>query len=70
MRKAKGKIKNFILKTITYFAALLFLVSACAVDSPSWIPTIVCCVCMIWLTLFAYANSDYFEDYDFEDGDC
>lgn len=66
MQKAKRKIKNFILKTITCIAGILFFVSACAIDSPSWIPTIICVVCMIWLGLFAYANG-YMDDYDFEE---
>ena len=62
MRKAKSKIKNFILKSITYVAAILFTVSACALDSATWIPAIVCLICAIWLMLFAYANRDIFDE--------
>lgn len=64
-RKFKRKAHNFILKSITYAAFIMFLVSACAIDSPSWIPTIVCVVCMAWLGLFGYANRDR----EFEEGE-
>lgn len=64
-RKFKRKAHNFILMSITYVAFIMFLVSACAIDSPSWIPTIVCVVCMAWLGLFGYANRDM----DFEEGE-
>lgn len=56
MQKAKRKIKNFILKTITWLAGSMFFVSASAVDSESYFPTIICLICMAWLGLFAYAN--------------
>jgi hypothetical protein len=55
-RSFKRKSHNFILKTITGFAGVMALTSACAVDSPSWIPMIIFIVCMTWLFLFAYAN--------------
>lgn len=55
-KKRKGKIKNFILKSITLCAGFLFMWAVCAIDSPSWIPTIVCLVCAAWLAIFAYAN--------------
>ena len=64
-RKFKRKAHNFILKTISWIAGILALISACAVDSPSWIPTIVFLVCMAWLFLFAYANRDM----EFEEGE-
>ena len=64
-RKFKRKAHNFILKSITWIAGILFLLSACAIDSPSWIPTIVCVVSMAWLGVFAYANRDM----EFEEGD-
>ena len=61
VRKFKRKAHNFILKSITYVAFVLFLLSACAVDSESWIPTIVLFVSMSWLSLFAYANGEWME---------
>lgn len=67
-RKFKRKAHNFILKTITWIAGILAMISACAVDSPSWIPTIVFVVCMAWLAMFAYANG-MMDDYDFDDGE-
>ena len=63
---SKRKIKNFILKTITAIAAIGFGIFVNAIDSPSWIPTIICVVCMIWLTLFAYANITE-KDYEFDE---
>lgn len=65
-RKFKRKAHNFILKTITSVAFILFFVSACAVDSPSWIPTIVYMICMAWLAVFAYANG-MMDDYGDEE---
>ena len=61
MQKAKRKIKNFILKSITWVASILFLLSACALDSESMIPSIVLLVSMGWLALFIYANSEWIE---------
>ena len=55
MQKAKIKIKNFILKSITSVAGFLWL--ACALDSESYIPTSVGVICGIWLVLFVCANS-------------
>ena len=65
-RKFKREAHNFILKAITCIAGIMFLVSACAIDSPSWIPTIVCMVCMAWLAVFAYANG-MMDDYGDEE---
>ena len=55
MQKAKIKIKNFILKSITSIAGFIWL--ACALDSKSYIPTSVGVISGVWLVLFAYANS-------------
>ena len=54
-------MKNKILKAIAYIAGTLWIISACAIDSESWIPTIVCAVCTAYLALFSYANN-WFED--------
>ncbi len=51
--------KNIILKAVAWIMGILFLVSACALDSESWIPHIVCFVSLIWLALFAYANGQW-----------
>ena len=55
-------MKNIILKTLAYLSMFAWIVAACAIDSESWIPTIIICVTSAWLTLFAYAN-DWFEGY-------
>lgn len=49
-------MKNIILKTITWIAAILFIFSATAVDSISNIPRIVCLACSVWILLFMFAN--------------
>lgn len=54
MRKAK----NVILKAITGAAVVLFLLSACALDSESMAPAWVCIGCAGWLALFAAANGE------------
>lgn len=55
-------MKNKILKVVTSIVGFLWLVSVCAIDSASWIPTIICAICSAYLILFAYANN-WFEDY-------
>lgn len=54
-------MKNKVLKAIAYIVGTLWIISACAIDSESWIPTIVCAVCTAYLALFSYANN-WFED--------
>lgn len=53
MRK---RIKNAILKAITAIAGTVFILSACMLDSDSWIPFITLTVSGLWLSAFAYAN--------------
>lgn len=54
------KIKNFILKTITYLAGLVLIVSIMMFDSDNLIIPVVCfTVSLCWLVLFAYANKNY-----------
>ena len=55
-------MKNFILKTWAYLNLIIWIFAACAIDSDSWIPTIVVCVVTVKLAIFAYAN-DWFEGY-------
>lgn len=56
MAKVRRRIKNAILKTITAIAGLVFILSACALDSDSWLPFIALCISALWLSVFAYAN--------------
>lgn len=49
-------MKNKILKTITWIAAILFIISATAVDSVSNIPRIICIASLAWILLYMYAN--------------
>ena len=67
LRRFKRKAHNFILKTITVIAAIMLMLSICALDSPSCIPLIVCVVSISWLGIVAYANG-MMNDYE-EEGD-
>lgn len=49
-------MRNIILKTQAWLNGIALLLSVCMIDSESWIPAIVFCVTLAWLTLFAYAN--------------
>lgn len=51
---------------IAWAVSLVWIVSACLIDSDSWIPFIVCVICEIYMMLFSYAN-DWFGDYPYED---
>lgn len=39
---------------ITAFMGLLWILSACAVDSDSWLPSIICLITSLWLGVYAY----------------
>lgn len=54
-------MKNKILKAIAWAVSLVWIVSACLIDSDSW-----CVICEIYMVLFSYAN-DWFGDYPYED---
>lgn len=45
-----------ILKALTIVAVIVMLISACAIDSDSWIPYIVCGISNAWLVLMTIAN--------------
>ena len=49
-------MKNKILKGITYFATITFIIAGCGLDDQSWLPNIICSVCLAWLVLFLVAN--------------
>jgi hypothetical protein len=33
-------------------------VSACAVDSQSWMPTIICAIATLWLAVYVYIKNN------------
>ena len=49
-------MKNKILKGITYFTAVLFLLAASGLDAEGWKNETVCVICSAWLVLFLVAN--------------
>lgn len=46
-----------ILKVLTKIAIILMILSACALDSDSWVPTIICAISGAWLVLITIANT-------------
>ena len=64
IQKRKSKLKNGILKSIIYFTSFLFLLSACMVDSDSYIPYVILVACTVILIVFMIANWDIVSKYD------
>lgn len=55
------KIKNFILKSITWFAIVVWLTALGSIDSENVIiPVVSFILSSVWLFLFTYANQMYF----------
>ena len=50
-------MKKKVLKGSIYLAVIMELVSACALDSESFIPMIICIICAAYLALIVLANS-------------
>ena len=57
----RRSVKNIVLKTITWIMAIAFILSACAVDSESIIPVIICRVTLTWLVPFTLINHRRFQ---------
>lgn len=52
-------MKNKILKGITWVAGVTLLLSACALDTQgTYLPHIICSVCLAWLLPFALINRE------------
>ena len=64
IQKRKSKLKNKILKSIIYFTSFLFLLSACMLDSDSYIPYVILVACTVILIVFMIANWDIISKYD------
>lgn len=68
-RTRKNKIKNIVLKTATWTAAIIFVLSMCALDSPNFVLPVVCLlVSGLWLAVFSWANG-YFDSDNYGKGD-
>lgn len=59
MRGRREKWRTRIIRLSCYTAAVVFLISATALDSLTWIPFIPCCMSIGWLTLVGVANDPY-----------
>ena len=64
IQKRKLKLKNKIIKLIIYFTSFLFLLSACMLDSDSYIPYVILVTCTVILIVFMIANWDIISKYD------
>lgn len=51
---------NSIIRLQAWINGIVFVLSACCLDGEGYTALIVCCVTMLWLMMFAYANG-YFE---------
>lgn len=57
------------MKGFTIAAGILFFLSLISIDSDTWIPFVVCCVCWLFLTVVAHRNGwmyDREEEDEFE----
>lgn len=57
----KRKRKNFILKAVTWAAAITFVISTCAIDSLTLVPAVVCGISLAWIALFMFVNEKLIE---------
>ena len=67
--RRKVNLHNFMLKATAWIMGIVWIVSACLLDSASWVPFIACVITGAWLCTFAYANgwtNDYYGDGDDE----
>lgn len=58
-----SKTKKSLYDRITAAIAVVWIVSACAVDSQSWMPTIICAIATLWLAVYVYIKNN-------QGGDC
>jgi hypothetical protein len=55
-----------IVKIFMYLVGFLWIISACSLDSPTWLPFIVNVVCTAILAFYAYLNN-WFYDYKYKE---
>lgn len=53
----KRTLHDKVIIAITVVAGIVFLLSASALDSESWTPTIMCICSLAWLSAFTWANN-------------
>lgn len=59
MQKRRERKRAGAVKISCLVAAVIFMVSACALDSLTWVPFVLCCLSISWLTLVGIANDPY-----------
>lgn len=60
-KRYRRKAHNIILKSVTWIAGIGGCVSACMIDSPSWLFFMIWLVCAQWLAMFFVANRERIE---------
>lgn len=55
-KRRRIRIKNRIILGSVYLSIIVFVLSALCIDSDSWIPTIVCGVCELWVAFILICN--------------
>ena len=51
------KVRQKIIKVITWIAAVMFVLFATALDSGGWTPIFVCGGCAVWLLIVCISNT-------------
>lgn len=52
----RNRMRNKILKGITWMAGIMMMIGSMALDSESIIPIVVVSICLAWLGLMVIAN--------------
>lgn len=53
---------KYIKKAFNYFVGFLWMFSVSAIDSESWIPTILCVLCTGYLLMLVLKHGEYYEE--------
>lgn len=59
-------MRTRVIKGSCIVAAITFFVSACMLDSMTWVPFILCLVSLAWLGIVAQVNWPYRKDKEHE----
>ena len=67
-RRFRRKVKNFVLKTITFLNFMSLIYWVCLIDAViSWQPYAIMVANLTWLVLFGYANGYFDTEEEVED---
>lgn len=60
MKKKLDNVRKWTVRTLTVIAFIMLIFFGCCIDSGSAIPFYGCAVCLVWLCVVIWANSDIF----------